>query len=217
LVSRIPGRDVEQPAAAHCTAIGDWLAAMHAAQSDFVARWPNPRGVVWRSTAAAEVRQWLPAEQHRLLDEALAADAQLAALDLPRGLVHADLFRDNALFADADHAVLGGVIDFYFAGEDALLFDLAVVANDWCVVAGLPDAAREDALLAAYGRRRPLTAAERRAWPAMRQVAALRFWLSRLLDAQAPRSGTMVLIKDPDEYARLLALLSGAAAQAGQS
>ena len=217
LVSRIPGRDVDEPAAAHCAAIGGWLAAMHAAQASFAARWPNPRGAAWRQTAAADVRPRLAPEQTQLLDEALAAEALLAELALPRGLVHADLFRDNALFADADHAVLGGVIDFYFPGEDALLFDLAVVANDWCVVDGKPDADREGALLAAYARTRPLTAAEVRAWPAMRLVAALRFWLSRLLDAQAPRSGAMVLIKDPDEYARLLATLSKPDPQAGQS
>lgn len=218
IVSRLPGHDVARPSTAHCTAIGSWLATMHAAQASFAPRWPNPRGAAWRAKAAAEARRFLSPAQLVVLDATLAAEARLAShANLPRGIVHADLFRDNALFADVGNAVLGGVIDFYFAGEDALLFDLAVVANDWCTDGDRPDPEREAALLAAYAVRRPLTDAEQSAWPAMRQVAALRFWLSRLLDANAPRDGALVLTKDPSEYERLLAALLATESQAGQS
>jgi homoserine kinase type II len=218
VVSRLPGQDVAQPSPSHCAAIGGWLATMHAAQGSFAPRWPNPRGAAWRATAAGQVRGFLDPSQRSLLDAALAAEGLLARrADLPRGIVHADLFRDNALFADAGNAVLGGVIDFYFAGDDALLFDLAVVANDWCTDDSRPIRARERALLAAYEAKRPLTAGERAAWPAMRQLAALRFWLSRLLDAHAPREGAMVLTKDPLEYERLLGALLADDDQADQS
>lgn len=218
IVSRIPGQDVALPSPAHCAAIGAWLATMHAAQESFAPRWPNPRGAVWRADAAARVRRFLDPQQLSVLDSALAAEDRLASLDnLPRGIVHADLFRDNALFADVGNAVLGGVIDFYFAGEDALLFDLAVVANDWCAEGDRPDQERERALLAAYAAKRPLTDGECTAWPTMRQVAALRFWLSRLLDAHAPREGEMVLTKNPAEYERLLVALLAASSQAVQS
>jgi homoserine kinase type II len=116
---------------------------------------------------------------------------------LPRGIIHADLFRDNVLWlADGQ---LSGVLDFYFAGADNLLFDLAVVANDWCA-----DAAHLAALLAGYGTSRPLTPAEMAAWPAMRRAAALRFWLLRLEVRHHPRPGSVVTIKDPDHFGSLL-------------
>lgn len=206
LVSRIPGASVDAPEAAHCAAIGRWLADMHLAAADFAPRWENPRGVAWRERVAAELAPLLTTAQQQLLAAALQAQHRLTNCALPRGLVHADLFRDNALFSYPERALLGGVIDFYFAGEDALLFDLAVVANDWCrAKATQLDAGRSAALLDAYAARRPLSAAERAAWPAMLQVAALRFWLSRLHDALNPRAGTLVLTKDPGEYENLLA------------
>lgn len=94
---------------------------------------------------------------------------------------------------------IAGILDFYFAGEDCLLFDLAVAANDWC-----GDAARLDALLDGYSSRRRLTAAETAAWPAMRRAAALRFWLSRLDDSLHPRSGDVVTVKNPAHFGRML-------------
>jgi homoserine kinase type II len=119
--------------------------------------------------------------------------------------VHADLFRDNALF---ERGRLSGVIDFYFAGVDCLLYDVAVCANDWCLVdpasdAGL-DAARVRAFLAAYHALRPFAPAEREAWPVLLRAAALRFWLSRLHDLHLPRPGELVHAHDPEHFRRVL-------------
>jgi homoserine kinase type II len=213
LVSRLRGRPVDEATASHCTAIGAWLAGMHLAAADFAPRLANPRGAEWRAETAAQLAELLDAPQQRLLAAVLQKTAPLAAAALPRGIVHADLFRDNALFVAHDDGKieLGGVIDFYFAGEDALLFDLAVTANDWCLAAdGVAlDAARCAALLDAYATHRPLNAEERAAWPAMLCLAALRFWLSRLDDWHRPRAAeagaALVTVKDPAAYERILA------------
>ena len=121
---------------------------------------------------------------------------------MSRGPVHADLFRDNVLF---DGERIGGVIDYYFAGIDAFLFDVAVAVNDWCVdPSGEIDETRARALLDAYRRARAFTRGEREAWPVLLRAAALRFWLSRLHDLHLPRPGMLVHAHDPEQFRRIL-------------
>jgi len=141
----------------------------------------------------------------------VAAGSAYAAL--PRGAIHADLFRDNVLFeASGDmsggHELprLSGFFDFYFAGVDNWLFDIAVCLNDWCtdLDSGVADRERSNSLLAAYGAVRPLTAAERRLLPAMARAGALRFWISRLWDLHLPREASMLKPHDPGHFERVL-------------
>jgi homoserine kinase type II len=130
-------------------------------------------------------------------------------------VVHADLFRDNAVFLNGR---ISGVFDFYFAGVDCFMFDLAVCANDWCLVHAENDCRldgeRTRALLGAYEAVRPLLPAERAAWPVMLRAAALRFWLSRLHDKHLPRPGELVKVHDPVHFRTILALRAAPAAQA---
>jgi homoserine kinase type II len=126
---------------------------------------------------------------------------------MPRGPVHADLFRDNVMFDSASETPrLTGVFDFYFAGTDTWLFDLAVCLNDWAIdlQTGRHDATRADALLAAYATVRPLRGAERALLPAMLRAAALRFWISRLWDFHLPREASMLKAHDPTHFERVL-------------
>lgn len=202
LVSRLPGRDIDAPGPGHCAEVGTMLARMHLAGRSYPATMPNPRGMSWWRAAAQEVGPRMPAEEVQLLTQELAEQSRPAAGDLPRGAVHADLFRDNVLF---DGETIGGVIDFYFACTETLLYDLAVTVNDWCVdAAGGLDEARARALLRAYQAVRPLTAAERDAWPRTLRAGALRFWLSRLYDYHCPRPGELTFAKDPAHFRRVL-------------
>jgi homoserine kinase type II len=202
LVTRLPGRSIERPGVAECAELGALLARMHLAGRSYPAYLENPRGPKWWRLAANDLKPHLSAQESALVESELAFHAQHRFPDLPRGPVHADLFRDNTLFQKGR---ITGVIDFYFAGVDCLLYDVAVCANDWCLDEELAlDKARTDALMAAYEAVRPLTAGERAAWPVMLRAAALRFWLSRLHDFHLPRPGMLVHKHDPGHFRRIL-------------
>lgn len=202
LVTRLPGRSRDDPGEFECRTLGALLARMHLAGRSYPAYLENPRGSKWWRFAAEAVASFLDAGKKALLDEELEFQAGHRFAELSRGPVHADLFRDNALFDDQR---ISGVIDFYFAGVDCLLYDLAVCANDWCLAeAAALDAARVRALLGAYHAVRPLGPEERAAWPAMLRAAALRFWLSRLYDFHLPRPGMLVHAHDPEHFRRIV-------------
>ena len=203
LVSRLSGKSIEHPDAAACAELGALLARMHLAARSYGAYLENPRGPKWWRVAAQQVMPFMKKNQHELLESEIAFQAQHRFPDLPRGPVHADLFRDNTLF---EKGRISGVIDFYFAGVDCLLYDVAVCANDWCLKEGgaALDAGRTRGLLAGCQSVRPFTALEREAWPAMLRAAALRFWLSRLYDFHLPRPGMLVHAHDPEHFRRIL-------------
>ncbi len=204
LVRRLNGVSEMAPTADHCARVGAMLAGLHLAGQSYGRRLENARGAAWRADTGARVRAHLGADERALLDAELAFQATQGFETLPQGVIHADLFRDNVLW-DGEH--IGGVIDFYFAGNDALLFDVAVTVNDWCVGPDKQlDPSRTAALLDAYHAERPFTQAERQCWQAMLRAAALRFWLSRAEDLHLPKPGEMVQVKDPAEYAAILRL-----------
>ena len=197
LVTRLAGESIDKPAPAHCEELGALLARMHLAGRSYSAYLENPRGPKWWRFAAREVSPFLDAPRRELLESELAFQAEHRFPDLPRGPVHADLFRDNALFHEGR---LSGVVDFYFAGVDTFLYDVAVCVNDWCLE--LP--ANLKALLAAYHAVRPFNALEGDAWSATLRAAALRFWLSRLYDFHLPRPGMLVHAHDPEHFRNVL-------------
>lgn len=213
LVTRLPGASIERPGEAECAELGSLLARLHLAGRSYAGYLENPRGPRWWRQAARDLEGRLAPEDAALLEAELAFQSQHRYAELPRGPVHADLFRDNALF---EGGRISGVIDFYFAGVDCLLFDVAVCANDWCLADPERDRrldpARTRALLGAYHTLRPLSAAESAAWPAMLRAAALRFWLSRLHDYHLPRKGELVRVHDPAHFRAVLALRAAASA-----
>ena len=207
VVNKLHGRSQLAPQAVHCAAVGAMLARMHLAGQGFERQQPNLRGLPWWNETVPVVLAHLDAEQAALLQSEMAYQNHIAASSaytaLPRGPVHADLFRDNVMF---DGEQLTGFFDFYFAGVDTFLFDLAVCLNDWCIdwATGAHDAARFDAMLAAYQSVRPLSAAERSLLPAMARAGALRFWISRLWDYHLPREAQVLTPHDPRHFERVL-------------
>ncbi len=202
LVTRLYGASIVAPGPAHCAAIGQTLGSLHRVGCTFGPTRPNPRGPHWWRQTADRLKGRLVAEDEARLHEELRFQALYRFADLPRGIIHADLFRDNALF-DGEH--LTGVIDFYYACTDTWLYDLAITVNDWCSFDdGRLDFERAWSLVLAYQGIRPLTPMERGAWPAMLRAAALRFWLSRLADLHFPRPGELTHTKDPLVFRRIL-------------
>jgi homoserine kinase type II len=202
IVSRLSGKSVTQPTAANCAAVGAMLGQMHTAGLSFGEEMANPRGSAWRYEAAQKVRKFLPPQDAALLESEVEFHATHPLTGVPRGVIHADLFRDNVLM---DSERVGGLIDFYFACTGNLLYDVAITVNDWCMTPeGWLDVARTQAMLEAYHAARPFTAKEAAAWPMALRVAALRFWISRLYDLHLPRDGEMVNAHNPDQFKHIL-------------
>jgi homoserine kinase type II len=207
IVSKLTGDSELHPSAAHCAEVGEMLAKMHLAGQDFELHQENLRGLSWWKETTPRVMDFLDINQRELLESELATQESYAASasyqQLPRGPIHADLFRNNVMF---DQNKLTGFFDFYFAGWDTLIFDLAVTCNDWCIDLsnGEPDTRRTSALLEAYQKVRPLSSEEQSAWPIMLRGAALRFWLSRLYDFYQPRDAHMLTPHDPTHFERIL-------------
>jgi homoserine kinase type II len=202
IVSRLSGKSTTTPSSEQCAAIGAMLGQMHIAGQSFSQIMPNPRGATWRAATAPQVRPFLHTHQIELLDSEIALHVQQNWTSIPQGVIHADLFRDNVLL-EKNH--VGGLIDFYFACSDALLYDVAITVNDWCMHSdGTMDATKTQAFLRAYHAVRPLLDSEHRAWPLLLRVAALRFWLSRLFDKYLPRDGELIHAHDPRHFERIL-------------
>jgi homoserine kinase type II len=207
VVNRLSGQSQLAPEAVHCAAVGTMLARMHLAGEDYNRSQPNLRGLAWWNDTVPVVLPYLDKAQASLLQSELAYQNHIAHgaayQALPRGPVHADLFRDNVMF---EGSALTGLFDFYFAGVDTWLFDLAVCMNDWCIdlQTGEHASDRAQAMLEAYQAIRPLRPAERQLLPAMLRAGALRFWISRLWDFHLPRDATMLKPHDPTHFERVL-------------
>jgi homoserine kinase type II len=207
IVDRLPGEHHLAPDAEDCAHVGAMLARLHASSRDFAPAQPNLRGLAWWVETVPVVVSHLSGEQATLMQDELAYQRHLAASSayatLPRAAIHGDLFRDNVMFVER---TLAGVFDFYFAGIDTLLFDIAVALNDWCIdiESGRLDEDRASAFVAAYETQRPLETAEVRLMPALMRAAAFRFWLSRAWDQHLPRDAVVLTAHDPDHFERVL-------------
>lgn len=211
IVPCLSGASLAQPDVAACAAVGGWLAAMHTSLSGFEGRRELVRDLSWMDAQSDALSAFLPQQEFTLLRHFIARYRGYKPLldHCPQGPVHGDLFRDNVLF---DQGRISGVIDFYHACDATLLFDLAVVANDWCVDKGKHEIAYMDALIDGYRQVRPWTAEEIKAWPNCLELAALRFWVSRLVSKHVPGYQHSALsgepIKNPDEMKAILVSLA---------
>jgi len=205
LISFLEGMWLRRPEARHCREVGKALAQMHLAGEGFKIKRPNALSldgwkVLWEKSAdrADEVETGLQDEITSEL-EFLAAHWPK---DLPAGVIHADLFQDNVFFLGDE---LSGLIDFYFACNDLLAYDVSICLNAWCFEADASyNVEKGMAMLEGYRSVRPLSDAEIAALPVLARGSARRFFLTRLYDWLTTPEGALVVKKDPLEYLRKL-------------
>lgn len=202
IVTKLPGAVRAQPTEDDCRAAGAVLAAVHVAGVEYDAALENWRGAAWRERFAAKLAPRLAPAENALIESENRYQGVHDDTVLPQGIIHGDFFHDNVLWDEDGEP---GVIDFYFACDDLLAYDLAIAANDWCANRDATlDAARVAALIEGYEERRPLEPMERTLWPVMLRRAALRTWMGRLQYNHFPLASEMTIPKDHAFSRRLL-------------
>ena len=198
---RLSGIATTSPSIEQCHEIGLQLANVHCCTQNYVFPIKNNHDLDGCKTLLNKIDARLSATDRALINDELLFQAAKSLVNLPQGVIHADLFRDNALFVDNRFS---GILDFYSACNGVLLFDIAITANDWCGENGAINPDKITALLSGYESLRPLEQLEKQYWQTMLRAAALRFWLSRLEHQLYPRSGDIIQQKDPLIFRQLL-------------
>lgn len=202
IVNRLQGSDATEVTPKHAQALGDALAHLHVAGQSFDQHKANSRGPHWWHDTINKLHGHIDEQEHKILANELQFQMKFSHTELPRGVTHADLFKDNVLW---ENEQLTGFIDFYYACDDVLLYDIAVTANAWFSLSdGSLNPELTTLFLGEYEKTRPLTEIEHQAWPVMLRAAALRFWLSRLNDKHFPKAGEITHIHNPDEFKTIL-------------
>ena len=217
LIEFLPGVSVSEPSADQAHAVGAAMAQMHLAAADFAGARANSMDLAeWQRLATecgSDGLNQIDPGLAALVGRELVELSEQWPVNLPRGVIHADLFPDNVLMLGDQ---VTGLIDFYFACSDLLAYDLAVTHAAWCFDdhGGNFSPAASAALLAGYESIRSLSAAERDAMPVLARGAALRFTMSRAYDWLNTPAGALVVRKDPLAFARRLEFYGKAGAEA---
>ncbi len=202
IIQKLDGKSIAETNESHCESVGELLSEFHQKSSSFKSSLNNPRDMIWKIETIEKLSGSISKEQTEIINESLKLDRILVDKELPTGKIHADLFRDNVLFNDD---IISGMIDFYYSCDGILLYDIAVVANDWCTSDdGSIDPKKLDKLFIGYEKNRKIQGNERDCLPFALASAGLRFYLSRLHDLHFPKIGEMTHIKDPSFFENIL-------------
>ena len=202
IIEKLPGKSIISTNSNQCSLIGNLLAEFHNYGDDFKIELKNTRGLQWCITSFDKLSSVITIKQSKMITEAINMQKELINQNLPTGTIHADLFRDNVLF---NNGLISGMIDFYYSCKGYLIYDLAVVINDWCSDKnGRVMLDKYNNLISSYSKIRNIDNSENTYWQHALVAAALRFYLSRLLDLHYPKIGEMTHIKDPLVFENIL-------------
>jgi len=188
LFPRLEGTHLDRVSEPQCAGIGRFMAKSHQALSELNTERDNPYSPAWMNETLARVAPRLDSEDRKFIESLVNSYEQILKAEVPRGIIHGDLFQDNALFLD--NGELSGVIDFYHACNDLLIQDIAIALNDWCAEGSRINPSLQEALLGGYEEVRSLTEQELGLLPDIQRVSAGRFALTRFLSGDPP-------LKDP--------------------
>jgi len=197
----LPGQSIEAPSIKQCSEIGKYLAKLHLLSASTNFNKTNSKNLKGCQRTLNKIKPQLTEQDINLLKSEFSFQSTILLPDLPKGVIHADLFKDNVLFYQGK---ISGILDFYNACNDYFLFDIAITCNDWCVDNELPNPQKIKAVLSAYQSIKPLSTDEKQLFMVFLRLAALRFWLSRLEHQLTPKKGELTLEKDPLIFKRLL-------------
>ena len=201
----LPGKTITKktPSEMMCMQIGETLAKMHLHSKKHKTHYVGLRDIEWFKKTAIKLNPVLDISEINIINKELENLSYCLGKNLPSGVIHSDLFRDNAMFIGDN---LTGVIDFYYACNGYYLYDLAIIVNDWCLNMDYTiNLKRQDALISSYNKYRIIKEVEKEFWPNALRHAALRFWLSRLHDKHFPLDGEITHQLDPDIFYNILA------------
>ena len=202
LVSFLNGSEVEKISEIHCFAVGKSLARMHSITKTFSEKRKNDRGLEWIKEKFAGMKSKLTSLEKNMIELEIDFLSHHDVGDLPKSTIHGDLFRDNVLFLNEKRP---SFIDFYYACEEVLVFDIAIALNDWCIDAdGAIDKNKLKEFIEGYETERPLTKEERVYMPVALRWAALRFYISRLEHIQSNPSAEILAAKNPNQFRNIL-------------
>ena len=200
IFSLLPGKTLSEitPSLNMCDQIGEVIAKIHVHASEFNENYSGSRDLDWFNKTYRKLHSKLDEKDRDIIGKELLNLSKKDFQKLPSGVIHSDLFRDNTLFANDK---LTGVIDFYYACNGYLLYDLAIIINDWCLNEDKTiNIERQKRIIKSYNKIRKIEQIEKEFWPEVLKHAALRFWLSRLHDKYFPTDGEITHILDPDEF-----------------
>jgi len=200
----LPGKTITNisPSVNMCEQIGETLAKLHIYSKEHKRYDLGLRDNSWFTKTAKKLNPVLNMDDINLISNEILNQQDCVNKNLPEGVIHSDLFRDNAMFIGEE---LTGVIDFYYACNGYYLYDLAIITNDWCLKDNRKiDFVKQDVLMKSYNKIREIEPIEKLMWPKVLRHAALRFWLSRLHDKHYPTDGEMTHVLDPNEFKLIL-------------
>ncbi len=202
IIEKLSGKSILNANTNHCHQIGELLSEFHNKSLSFSIPLRDSRDMHWKIKTYEKLSEVINKSQKELIKEAIELNKSFEKLDLPIGKIHADLFKDNVLF---DKDLVSGMIDFYYSCDGFFLYDIGVVANDWCVnEGGVIDQSKLVEFIDGYQKNRKISAKEKNNFAIALCAAALRFYLSRLHDLHFPKIGEMTHIKDPSIFENIL-------------
>ena len=202
MVSFLDGKEKVIRSPKSCYLVGQYLAKLHLTANNFPQLNKNTRGLDWMSDMYLNLKKYLSLEDQGILELEINYHKEMDKVELPEGIIHGDLFKDNVLFLNDK---VSGFIDFYYACNEKFIYDIAIAINDWCIDQdGQINKSMFLEFIKGYRSERKLTDNEQEYLNVALRLAALRFWLSRLEDFYNEKEGEITSIKDPKHFKDIL-------------